>query len=172
MTPLPAALGGQGLVAWRLERRIHAPDWSRGEGAFLFGGRWSSPGRRVVYAALDPSTAILEVAVHKGFDVLDAVPHTLLSIEVLEPGAVRIVQPRDVPNPNWLLPGTVSANQQAFGDALLTGHALVAVPSVVSRHSWNLLVAADAAAGRIRLAQEEAFALDTRLTPAVHAAQR
>lgn len=168
MTPLPAALGGAELVAWRLDRAEYAADWQQAEGAFLYGGRWSSPGRRVIYAALDPATAILEVAVHKGFDALDAVPHRLSSLAIAEPAAVHVVEPQAVPNPNWLVPGVVSVNQQAFGDALLQRHALVAIPSVVSRHSWNLLIDAVAARDRVSLRHAEAFALDPRLTPAVH----
>ena len=77
MTPLPPALAGakaaRELVVWRLDAAKYASTWATGEGAFQVGGRWSSPGLRVLYTALDPATAILEVAVHKGFDALDAV---------------------------------------------------------------------------------------------------
>ena len=47
MTPLPAALGGTRLVAWRLETTRHFSTWDTAQGAFLAGGRWSSVGRRV-----------------------------------------------------------------------------------------------------------------------------
>ncbi|WP_310461716.1 RES domain-containing protein [Sphaerotilus sp.] len=169
MAPLPAALGGRGLVAWRLERTRYRTTWQSAEGAYLVGGRWSSRGRRVLYASLDPSTTVVEVAVHKGFHVLDTVPHTLLSLEV-DPAGVHVVQPDDVPNPHWLSPGTVSVGQQRFGDALLDRHALVVVPSVVSARSWNLLIHVEAAAGRFRLRHEERFALDTRLNAPATAA--
>jgi RES domain-containing protein len=162
LTPLPADLGGSGLTAWRLEREKHFPTWATAEGAFLVGGRWSSHGQRVVYAAVDPATAILEVAVHKGFNVLDSIAHRLLAIEIA-PAPVHVVQPSDVPNPNWLNPGAVSPNQQRFGDALLAAHPLVLVPSVVSRHSWNLLINATAAAALFKLGSDERFALDPRL---------
>lgn len=165
MTPLPAALGagsGTGLVAWRLERDRHLPVWTTAEGAFRVGGRWSSAGRRVLYTSLDPATTILEVAVHKGFNGLDSVAHTLLALDI-DPARVHIVQPADIPNPNWLHPGAVSPNQQTFGDALLDRHPLVAVPSVVSRHSWNLLIHVPTAAGLFVLRSQERFALDTRL---------
>jgi RES domain-containing protein len=169
MAPLPAALGGRGLVAWRLERTRYRTTWQSAEGAYLVGGRWSSRGRRVLYASLDPATTVVEVAVHKGFHVLDTVSHTLLSLEV-DPTGVHVVQPDDVPNPHWLGPGTVSVGQQRFGDALLDQHALVVVPSVVSARSWNLLIHVEAAAGRFRLRHEERFALDTRLNAPATAA--
>ena len=99
MTPLPAALGGAELVAWRLDRAEYA-DWQQAEGAFLYGGRWSSPGRRVIYAALDPATAILEVAVHKTFRTLDTVPHVPTSARIADASRARVVEAAEVPNPN------------------------------------------------------------------------
>ena len=154
------------LVTWRLETSRHFASWQTAEGAFLFGGRWSSQNKRVLYTSLDPSTAILEVAVHKGLRTLDVVAHTLIQIEVVRPKRVFKVDPASVPNPNWLRPGTVSKDQQLFGDALLEAHALVMIPSVVSTHSWNLLIDVDAAAGQFKLVSSEAFALDPRLNPA------
>ncbi len=167
MTPLPAALGGSALVVWRLERDKHLPTWDAAEGAFLVGGRWSSAGRRVLYTSLDPATTILEVAVHTGFNALDTVPHTLLGLRV-DPADVHLVTPADIPNPNWLRPGTVSPNQQRFGDALLDRHPLVVLPSVVSTHSWNLMIDVSKAAGLFALQDQESFALDPRLTPGIH----
>lgn len=165
MTPLPAALGGGELVAWRLDPAPFAATWDSGEGAYRVGGRWNGSGVRAVYCSLDPSTAILEVAVHKGFKALDTVPHALTSLTILEPARVHVVAPEDVPNPNWLRPGIPSAGQQAFGDALLARHAFVVIPSSVSSRSWNLIFVAAAAAGLYRRRSQERFALDTRLHP-------
>lgn len=168
MTPLPAPLGGQELVAWRLDRTRHAAAWDSGEGAYRAGGRWNSKGVRAVYCSLDPATAILEVAVHKGFKVLDTDPHTLVSLSVTAPADdIHVVRPEDVPNPNLLLPVVPGAGQQAFGDALLSRHRFVVIPSVVSKHSWNLLFVADRAAGGYGCRDQEPFALDTRLHPPV-----
>jgi len=50
------------LLAWRLCRAPFA-DLS-GEGARLYGGRWNSSGRAMVYAAGDAALAVLEVRVH------------------------------------------------------------------------------------------------------------
>lgn len=155
-----------GLTAWRLETTKHFATWQSAEGAFLFGGRWSSKGTRVLYTSLDPATAILEVGVHKGLATLDAVAHTLVQLEIIDPARVFTVDTATVPNPNWLRPGTVSKAQQQFGDALLKAHAMVLIPSVVSTHSWNLLIDTSAAAGLFKLKSHEAFALDPRLNPA------
>lgn len=165
MTPLPGALGGDTLVAWRLDHQRFSQTWDSGEGAYLAGGRWNSRGVRAVYCALDPATAIIEVAVHKGFRALDTVPHVLTSIAVSDPGEVHVVRPEDVPNPNWLRPGIASAGQREFGDALLARHAFIVLPSVVSTYSWNLIFVAAKAQGRYEVAAQERFALDPRLHP-------
>jgi RES domain-containing protein len=160
VTPLPAD-----LLAWRLDMADFAATWDGGEGAYRVGGRWNGPGVRAVYCSVDPATAILEVAVHKGFRVLDTVAHVLTAARIVDPAGVHVVQPDDVPNPNWLRPGIPSAGQQAFGNALLAQHAFVLLPSVVSLHSWNLIFAHGRAAGRYALLAQERFALDPRLHP-------
>ena len=166
MTPLPPPLGAGELVAWRLDRARFAANWHSGEGAFRAGGRWNSRGVRAVYTSLDPATAILEVAVHTGFAALDTISHVLTAAMVLDPSNIRIVQPEDVSNPNWLRPGIPGAGQQAFGDTLLAAHPFILVPSAVSSHSWNLIFIASAAAGLYAL-RSQRFALDTRLHPPV-----
>ena len=115
------------------------------------------------HACSAPATTIF--AVHKGLHVLDTVPHTLLSIEIADPFVVHVVDPAAIPNPNWLRPGTPSAGQQQFGDAVLAANPMALFPSVVSQHSWNLLLDVDAAAGSFQLHGAEAFALDPRLNP-------
>ena len=166
MTPLPPPLGSGDLVFWRLDQAKFGPTWDSGEGGYLVGGRWSSRGVRAVYAAMDPATAILEVAVHKTFAALDAVPHVLTSAPIADVGRVHIVDPADVPNPDWLRPGLIGAGQQAFGDTLLRDHAFVLIPSVVSTHSWNLIFDPAAAGGLYGPVAQEPFVLDPRLHPA------
>lgn len=165
MTPLPSALGGRELVAWRLDDGRYSGTWDSGEAAFKLGGRWNSRGMRAVYCAIDPATAILEVAVHKGFRALDTVRHVLTAADILDVGTVHVVDPADIANPNWLRPGAPSASQQAFGDGLLASHRFILMPSAVSSHSWNLVFSPDVAAGAYRLRSQEVFALDTRLHP-------
>lgn len=164
MTPLPGALGGTELVAWRLDRATYAATWDSGEGAFLVGGRWNGRGLRAAYCSVDPTTAILEVAVHKGFRALDTVPHVLTTITV-DPTSVFVVEPTMIPNPNWLRPGIPSAGQQAFGDDLLGRHRVVLIPSVVSTANWNLMFVASNAAGSYKVKSQESFGLDPRPHP-------
>ena len=104
---------------------------------------------------------------HKGFAVLDTVPHSLTSARVIEPALIHVVQPASIPNPNWLSPTTPSPNQQAFGDRLLQDHVFVLIPSAVSRFSWNLVFDANRAAGHFDDIQQMRFALDPRLQKSV-----
>jgi RES domain-containing protein len=165
MTPLPPPLGGRDLVAWRLDQDKFAPTWDSGEGAYRSGGRWNRTGVRAVYCSIDPATAILEVAVHKGFKALDTVPHMLTSVTISESASVHVVEPASIPNRNWLRPGIPSAGQQAFGDDLLSQHKFVVIPSAVSTYSWNLIFVSSMATGAYALNFQERFALDTRLHP-------
>ncbi|SFD18868.1 RES domain-containing protein [Pseudomonas citronellolis] len=162
MQPLP---GTGELYLWRLDRREHADGWDSGIGAELAGGRWNSKGVRAVYASADAATAILEVAVHKGFPALDRVPHVLTCARILDPARVLRVEPGSLPNRNWLVPGIPSHGQQVFGNELLAAHPFVLIPSAVVPHGWNLLLSPVLAKGAYELVSQEAFALDTRLNP-------
>jgi RES domain-containing protein len=164
MTPLPAALGGNELIAWRLDQAPFAAHWDSGGAAYRFGGRWNSKGVRAVYCSIDPSTAILEVAVHKGFITLDVASYVLTSVHVADSAAVRVIGPETVPDPDWLTPGIPSAEQQAFGDELLATYRIVVIPSVVSSHSWNLIFA-EAANNTYTMRSQKPFVLDPRLHP-------
>lgn len=165
MMPLPPPLGDGALRLWRLDRARHARTWDSGEGSFLAGGRWSSRGRRAVYCALDPATAILEVAAHKTFQALDVDPHVLTSARIKAPARVHVLDIATLPNPNWLFPGAPSAGQQSFGDSLMDRHGMALVPSVVSRHSWNLIFEAGTTNDLLDDVTQEDFALDQRLHP-------
>lgn len=165
MNPLPGALGPGDVLGWRLDEWRFKNSWDSGEGSFLYGGRWNGPGIRAVYCSVDPSTSILEVAVHKTFRVLDIVPHVLTCLRIHDPSQIHIVHPTAVPNSNWLQPGIPGAGQQQFGDSLLAANAFVMIPSAVSTHSWNLLFDANRVRGSYSLELQEKFALDTRLHP-------
>lgn len=153
------------LLIWRMDIKAHAATWDSGKGAELAGGRWNPKGFAVVYASVDPSTALLEVAVHKGFDALDRVPHVVSCAQIADPAAVHILDADAIPNANWLHPGTPSHAQQQFGKNLLQTHSFVAVPSAVLPLAWNILFNPTMASGKYRFRDRSDFALDTRLSP-------
>lgn len=52
------------IHAWRIVKARLAADAFSGDGARVYGGRWNSPGIRVVYTAGSTSLAILGMLVH------------------------------------------------------------------------------------------------------------
>ncbi|MEP6850699.1 MAG: RES domain-containing protein [Acidobacteriota bacterium] len=52
------------FLAYRIFQTVHAAKWNDGEGAFRYGGRWNSPGTRVLYTSASLSLAALEVLVY------------------------------------------------------------------------------------------------------------
>lgn len=152
------------MLAWRIDAQAQAATWDSGIGAELFGGRWNPKGLPAVYCSLDPSTCIVEAAVHRGFAVLDTQPHVLSCLQ-LDAAGVHVRTADALPNPAWLHGGVPSAGQQQFGAGLLAAHGVVVLPSAVSRFSWNLVFAPTLAAGRWQLLHQQRLVLDTRLNP-------
>jgi RES domain-containing protein len=108
-----------------------------GTGASLYGARWNSPGRPVIYAATTYAGAMLEVLVHAG---INSVPRHTHWIEINIPPGVT----RECLEPN-AFPGWDDENcvvSRAFGDAWLSEQrsAALLVPSVVTRRERNLLI--------------------------------
>jgi RES domain-containing protein len=117
------------MIVWRVAKKRHAV--YDGTGARLYGTRWSSRGRPVIYASDCFAGAILEILAHA------ARPRTL-------PGphhAVRIEVPPDLPVetldadalPGWEAKGSPEA--RAFGDRWYDERRSVVlmVPAVPSR---------------------------------------
>lgn len=163
---LPQYISGE-IRLWRIDAAVHASTWNSGEGSYIAGGRWNAKGFRAVYASLDPATATLEVAVHKGLKVLDTKPHVLTSARILDPAMIHVVKPSDIPNQRWLVPGSPSQNQLDFGESLMRDHRFVLIPSVVSQNSWNLIFDATKPTVDYDDVQQDPLSIDPRLQPPV-----
>jgi len=142
---------------WRLCRRPYA-DLS-GEGAHIFGGRWNSPGRPVVYFAEHPALTALEVRVHLDlpFELLPS-DFVLLHV-VLADSLITGIQ-----NPS--VEARAGLQTVAVGAAWLTEgrSAGLRVPSMLLPNAWNVLLNPhhpDAA--RASIAGIEPFHFDPRL---------
>ena len=128
-----------------------------GEGARLYGGRWNSPGRPMIYTAASPSLALLEILVH--FDLPpELIPsdYQLLAIEAPD----DIAQERLEQTPT-----DAEACVRAGDDFLQRGMALsLSVASVVVPQERNLLInPRHADARRLRVLTAEPFTFDPRL---------
>jgi RES domain-containing protein len=124
---------------YRVLRKIHAKNPFDGEGAFRFGGRWSSPGVRLAYASEHQSLAMLEYFVH--LDADDPPPDLVLATADIPMSVVpQRVRIEDLP-PNWReTPAPPSLT--AFGDEFVrTGEQLaLGVPSALAPAESNWLL--------------------------------
>jgi RES domain-containing protein len=134
-----------------------------GDGARLYGGRWNSPGRAVVYTAGTLSLAAIEYLVH--IDPGDA-PNDLIATTLEVPDDVmrEIVKVADLPS-GWNRKPLHSACRVAGDDWLLRGKTLVLqVPSApIAGESNYLFNPAHAAMSRVRVAGKRPFVFDPRL---------
>ena len=107
-----------------------------GTGAMLYGARWNSPGRRVIYAAETYAGALLEILVHAS----GAVPRSQGYVEIEIPARLSIeeVTPADVPR--WDSRSYRAA--RAFGDRWYDEQRtpVLMVPSLVTRVERNVLI--------------------------------
>jgi RES domain-containing protein len=139
------------MKVWRVARAPFA-DLS-GEGARLYGGRWNSPGRAMLYTAENPALAILEVRVHLDLEP-ELIPDDYVLIE-MELGDASVAALETAPE-----------DPVAFGDSWLarSGEPVLKVPSFIAPQSFNYLVnPAHSGAAAIGIASTRAFSFDRRL---------
>ncbi|HEV7365086.1 MAG TPA: RES family NAD+ phosphorylase [Gemmatimonadales bacterium] len=149
------------MRVWRVARRIHAV--LDGEGARRAGGRWNSPGMRVVYTSSTLSLSVLELLVHTDPDLI---PRDLRAFEIESPESVtaEILDVTTLPA-NWRqIPNHPGC--RAIGDAWLEqqSHAVLGVPSAVVPEELNYLInPTHPDAALIQVVRSRAFSFDERL---------
>jgi RES domain-containing protein len=105
-----------------------------GEGSFLFGGRWSSPGTRMAYTSTTLTLAMAEFLAHvkiQDFDI-DAPPQLVYVRATLPTRSVRTLDQLAIRLPNRWNDVPAPAADAAVGDAWIRALASLAlvVPSV------------------------------------------
>ena len=111
-----------------------------GQGAAAFGGRWNSPGRRVIYAAETFAGAILEVLLNVNIGRLPR-RHAWTQISIPEGVAVEELDGTGLPR--WGSPDQIASRK--FGDRWHDEKrsSVLIVPSVVTRVERNLVINQD-----------------------------
>lgn len=125
-----------------------------GEGARLFGGRWNSPGRPMIYTAASPSLAVLEVLVHLDLPP-ELIPSDYRLLSIFVPDDAPLTDVAELPD-----------DPLSVGDAFLAlGEALVLrTPSAVVPQERNSLInPRHPAAVGLKLVADEPFRFDPRL---------
>lgn len=148
------------LTLWRLTKTHYAATAFDGEGARLYGGRWNSPGRSVVYLAGSLALAALEILVHvKSQRELDG----YVKIRVEAP-ANLVGDVATLPE-NWRR-GRAPNETRSVGDAWLTAGEtlLLRVPSVVIPEEFNYLLNPEHPTfEELTIGEVESFSFDSRL---------
>lgn len=148
------------MTLWRLTTARYAETAFAGEGARLYGGRWNSPGRAVVYLAGSLALAALEILVHvKSHDELGK--YVKIRVEASEGLASGV---EALPE-NWQQ-GRASDETRSLGDRWLEVREtpLLRVPSVVIPEEHNYLLNPQHAGFReLTIGEAEPFSFDPRL---------
>ncbi len=150
------------IRTWRLVQSLFVEHVFDGEGARLYGGRWSSPGTPVVYTSATASLAVLEIFANFHREDL------LASFELLscafDDAFVSSVEPSELPT-NWRQ-SPAPARLQAIGDEWLrTAQSVVLqVPSSIIEHESNyLLNPLHPDFKRVKRSTPQPFVIDLRL---------
>ncbi len=137
--------------------------WFDGEGAYRFGGRWNTPGTRLMYASGTVSLAILEVLVHLEEEEMMS-EYSLATVEFDERVVADISDYAEIP-PN-LTDAIIPPETQAIGDKWARSRISVVlkVPSVIVRGEYNYLINVEHENfSKVKLGPPEPFIFDYRL---------
>ena len=107
-----------------------------GSGAATFGGRWNSPGRRVIYASETYAGALLEKLVHTN---IGRIPSTQSWVEIVVPAALVVEEVKVEDLAGWDDPSQQAS--RTYGDDWYDWRrtAVLLVPSVVTRVERNVI---------------------------------
>lgn len=144
------------MELWRISNYV---DLS-GIGGLRAAGRWHSQGKRIVYLADHPSSALLEMLVHMDRDLI---PPTYQLLRIAVPDDIVIETVTQELPPDWRIKMMVS---REIGDRWLdrSGSALSQVPSAISAQGANFLLnPAHPDAARVSVAEVIQSPFDPRL---------
>ncbi len=148
--------------AWRLLKTRHVASAWDGEGASTYGGRWNSPGAKVVYTSQSLSLALLEVLVYLQESAV-LLAYSAIRVEFDDP-LITIIDPLDLLS-NWR-DFPARPETRAIGDRWVSERRSVVlrVPSVVVPSESNYVVnPAHAHFHLLRIEPAVPFPFDSRL---------
>jgi RES domain-containing protein len=151
-------------TSWRIVKSRHASTAFDGEGARLYGGRWNSPGTRMVYTSRSVSLAVLEILVHLRETALLS-SYSLIAAR-FDDALIEGLDHSRLPD-GWRTFPALSELQH-IGDEWVRSQrsAVLQVPSaVVERESNYLFNPAHPDFSSIVIGEPEPFTFDERLLP-------
>jgi len=150
------------ITAYRIFNTLYAAGWNDGEGAFEYGGRWNSPGVRVLYSSSNLALAALEVLVHLDDEEIMA-DYSFATVRFPDDSVIDVHEMATLP-PDWR-DYPASQELREIGDRWVHGRASLAlrVPTaVVPRESNYIINLEHPSASRIDFGRVERFVFDPR----------
>lgn len=147
---------------WRIIDRGFIREAFSGQGACDYGGRWNSPGTRMVYCSEHPALAALEKLVH--IQDLEQLRQSYALISVSCPEELTETLAKGLPR-NWT-GESARSRLRRVGDRWIASRRSLAliVPSVVLPRSRNILVnPLHPAFVALHIGRPESFDFDPRL---------
>jgi len=148
------------MILYRIVRCVYADDLS-GTGARLYGGRWNSEGKQMVYMASSRSLAVLEALVHFSPTNL---PDDYCMTVIETPDSIGEVDITQLPH-NWQEYPEQNILKQ-MGNAFLqqSKYLLLKVPSALVNEEYNYLMnPLHKQAPSVKILSKKPFSFDERL---------
>ncbi|RYZ94836.1 MAG: RES domain-containing protein [Sphingobacteriaceae bacterium] len=149
------------MIAYRITNCDYANDLS-GMGARLFGGRWNSEGKSMLYLASSRSLAVLEVLVHLPPLMI---PDNYCAVEIDIPeNNITAISAETLP-PGWQDVSFTDATRKS-GDTFIRHkeYLILRVPSAIVPAEYNYLVnPAHPDMEKVKVTKRQPFDFDKRL---------
>lgn len=148
------------MILYRLVRLPYANDLS-GNGSRLYGGRWNSEGKAMVYLASSRSLAVLECLAHVS---PTNIPDDYYMVVIETPDDLEELNISQLP-PNWHQFPEQNILKQ-IGNAFLqrAQHLLLKVPSALVKQEYNYLMnPMHPLAASVKIIDKQPFNFDERL---------
>ncbi|MDB5002480.1 MAG: hypothetical protein JWQ34_705 [Mucilaginibacter sp.] len=150
------------MILYRLVRSVYADDLS-GNGARLYGGRWNSEGKAMVYLASSRSLAVLEALAHLSPTNM---PDDYCMITIEAPDSIDELNINTLPK-NWNEYPEQNILKQ-IGNRFLQQNKqlLLKVPSALVNEEFNYLMnPLHKLATSVKIITKKPFSFDERLAP-------
>jgi len=150
------------MILYRLVRSVYADDLS-GNGARLYGGRWNSEGKAMVYLASSRSLAVLEALAHLSPTNM---PDDYCMITIEAPDSIDELNINALPK-NWNEYPEQNILKQV-GNRFLqqNNQLLLKVPSALVNEEFNYLMnPLHKLAPSVKIVTKKPFSFDERLRP-------
>jgi len=148
------------MILYRLVNCVYADDLS-GNGARLYGGRWNSEGKAMVYLASSRSLAVLEALAHLSPTNM---PDDFCMMTIETPDDFEELDVETLPA-DWQEYPEIQAIKQTGNDFLKNKrNLLLKVPSALVNEEYNYLMnPLHTKAGAVKVVSKKSFSFDERL---------